>query len=261
MTVMSLEEAAEMVENGSLISLSGNLLFRIPAAFVRELARQGKKDLRVMKTAGGYDVDLLCGLGCAKEVIAGFVSFEVFGLAKNFRKAVEEGRVKYSENTCYSVIAALRAAAYGIPFIPIANISKSYFVKERGFKFVDNPYGEGKVLTVPAIKPDYAILHVQKADEDGNALIYGPWFEDVLMARAAKNIILTTEMIVPTEELRREIDAVWIPKLKVKAVVEVKKGAYPGACPPYYDMDFDMMEKYASLDEEGLKEHIWEVRP
>ena len=261
MTVMSLEEAAEMVENGSLICLSGNLLFRIPAAFVRELARQGKKDLRVMKTAGGYDVDLLCGLGCAKEVIAGFISFEVFGLAKNFRKAVEEGRVKYSENTCYSVIAALRAAAYGIPFIPIANISKSYFVKERGFKFVDNPYGEGKVLTVPAIKPDYAILHVQKADEDGNALIYGPWFEDVLMARAAKNIILTTEMIVPAEELRREIDAVWIPKLKVRAVVEVKKGAYPGACPPYYDMDFDMMEKYASLDDEGLKEHIWEVRP
>ena len=79
------------------------------------------------------------------------------------------------------------------------------------------------MLTVPAIKPDYAILHVQKADEDGNALIYGSWFEDVLMARAAKNIILTTEMIVPAEELRREIDAVWIPKLKVRAVVEVKE--------------------------------------
>ncbi len=261
MVVMSLEEAAELVKDGSLICLSGNLLYRIPAAFVRELARRGKKDLRVMKTAGGYDVDLLCGLGCAKEVIAGFVSFEAFGLAKNFRKAVEEGRVKYSENTCYTVIAALRAAAYGIPFIPIADISKSYFVKERGFKFVENPYGGGKVLTVPAIKPEFAIIHVQKADEDGNALIYGPWFEDVLMARAAEKIIITTEMIVPKEDLRRDIDAVWIPSYKVVAVVEVPRGAYPGACPPYYDPDFEMMEKYANLDEEGLKKHIWEVRP
>uniref|UniRef100_UPI0025B7EAC2 CoA-transferase n=1 Tax=Ferroglobus sp. TaxID=2614230 RepID=UPI0025B7EAC2 len=117
------------------------------------------------------------------------------------------------------------------------------------------------VLTVPAIKPEFAIIHVQKADEDGNALIYGPWFEDVLMARAAEKIIITTEMIVPKEDLRRDIDAVWIPSYKVVAVVEVPKGAYPGACPPYYDPDFEMMEKYANLDEEGLKKHIWEVRP
>lgn len=261
MTLISLSQAVEMIDNGSLLCFSGNLLYRIPAAFVRETARQKKKDLIVMKTAGGYDIDLLCAFNCVKEVRAGFVSFEGFGLAKNFRRAVEEGKVKFAEHTCYTVIASLRAAAYGVPFMPIANISKSYFVEERGFKWVENPYGNGKVLTVPATKPDFAVIHVQKADEDGNALIYGPWFEDVLMCRAAKNIIITAEMIVPKEELKREIDAVWIPSYKVKAVVEVPKGAYPGCCPPYYDIDFDAVKNYLSLDKDGLVKHIEEVKP
>ncbi len=257
----TLKQAVKMIDDGSLLCFSGNLLYRIPAAFARELVRQKKRDLTVMKTAGGYDIDLLCAFDCVKEVRAGFVSFEGFGLAKNFRRAVEEGRVKFAEHTCYTVIASLRAAAYGIPFIPIANISKSYFVEERGFKWVDDPYNNGKVLTVPAIKPDFAIIHVQKADEDGNALIYGPWFEDVLMCRAAKNTIITAEMIVPKEELKREIDAVWIPSYKVRAVIEIPKGAYPGCCPPYYDVDFDAIKEYLSLDKNGLAKHVEEVRP
>ncbi|RLI75291.1 CoA transferase subunit A [Archaeoglobales archaeon] len=261
MTLMSLNQAVEMINNGSLLCFSGNLMYRIPAAFVREIARQKKKDLIVMKTAGGYDIDLLCAFNCVKEVRAGFVSFEGFGLAKNFRRAVEEGKVKFAENTCYTVIASLRAAAYGVPFMPIVNISKSYFVEERGFKWVENPYSDGKVLTVPATKPDFAVIHVQKADKDGNALIYGPWFEDVLMCRAAKNIIITAEMIVPKEELRREIDVVWIPSYKVKAVVEVPKGAYPGCCPPYYDIDFDAVKNYLGLDKDGLVKHIKEIKP
>ena len=257
----SLSDAAAIVDDGSLLCFGGNLLYRLPAAFVRELARQRKKDLTVMKTAGSYDIDLLCAFDCVKEVRAGFVSFEGFGLAKNFRKAVEEGRVKFAEHTCYTVIASLRAAAYGIPFMPIADISKSYFVEERGFKWVENPYNGKKVLTVPAIKPDFAIIHVQKADEEGNALIYGPWFEDVLMCRAAKNIIITAEMIVPKEELKRELDAVWIPSDKVKAVVELPKGAYPGCCYPYYEIDFDAVKEYLSFDEDGLSKHLKEVNP
>jgi glutaconate CoA-transferase subunit A len=259
--VKTIEEAASLVPDGDRLAMGGLLLQRIPSAFARELARQGKKGLKVMKTAANYDFDLLSFAGCLEEVAAGYVSFEAeFGLAPNFRRSVEEGRVRFEENSCYTLISSLRAAAFGVPFMPIANLGESYIVNK--FKTVNNPYGDGEVLTVPAIYPDWAVLHVQKADEEGNAIIYGPVYEDVIMARAAKKIILTTEKIISCEEIMREGDLAVIPGFKVVAVVEAPKGALPGACYPYYDYSSEHIKRYLSIrDLEGLKRYLEEVRP
>lgn len=259
--VRTIEEAASLVSDGERLAMGGLLLQRIPSAFARELARQGKKNLKVMKTAANYDFDLLCLAGCLEEVAAGFVSFEAeFGLAPNFRRSVEEGRVRFEENSCYTVISRLRAAAFGVPFMPIAGLGESYIANK--FKSVSNPYGDGEVLTVPAIYPDWAVLHVQKADEEGNAIIYGPVFEDVIMARAARKIILTTEKIVSSDEISREGDLAVIPGFKVAAVVEVAKGALPGACYPYYDYSPEHVRGYLSIkDLGGLKHYLEEAKP
>lgn len=259
--VKTIEEAASLVSDGERLAMGGLLLQRIPSAFARELARQGKSGLKVMKTAANYDFDLLCLAGCLEEVAAGYVSFEAeFGLAPNFRRAVQEAKVRFEENSCYTVISSLRAAAFGVPFMPIANLGESYLVNK--FKTVNNPYGDGEILTVPAIYPDWAVLHVQKADEEGNAIIYGPVFEDIIMARAAKKIILTTEKIVPREEINQEGDLAVIPGFKVAAVVEVPKGALPGACYPYYDYSSEDVKRYLSIkDREGLKNYLEEYRP
>jgi len=259
--IKTIEEAVSLISDGERLAMGGLLLQRIPSAFARETARQGKKNLKVMKTAANYDFDLLCLAECVDEVAAGFVSFEAeFGMAPNFRRSVEEGRVRFNENSCYTVISSLRAAAFGVPFMPIAALGESYLVNK--FRTVDNPYGDGDVLTVPAVYPDWAVLHVQKSDEEGNAIIYGPVFEDVIMSRAARKIILTTEEIVSKSEIEEEIDLAVIPGFKVEAVAEVSKGAMPGSCYPNYDYSTDHIREYLSIkDWDTLNLYLKEFRP
>jgi len=257
----TLEEAGALVSDGQRLAMGGLLLQRIPAAFARELARQRKKHLKVMKTAANYDFDLLCFAECVDEVAAGFVSFEAeFGFAPNFRRSVESGSVTFEEHSCYTVISALRAAAFGVPFMPVANLGESH-IKDK-FKRVSNPYGREKVLAVPAIEPDWAVLHVQKADEEGNAVIYGSHFEDVIMARAAKKIVLTAEKIVLSQEIKDEAQLAVIPGFKVEAVVEVPNGAAPGSCYPYYDYSPELVRRYLSMiDFEGLCQYLEHNNP
>ncbi len=259
--VRTIEEAAALVSDEDRLAMGGLLLQRIPAAFARELARQAKKNLKVMKTAANYDFDLLCFADCVAEVTAGFVSFEAeFGLAPNFRRSVEGERVRFNENSCYTVISSLRAAAFGVPFMPIANLGESYLIKK--FKKLNNPYGNDEVLTVPAVYPDWAVLHAHKADEDGNAIIYGPVFEDVIMSRAAKRIILTAERIVSSDEIQKEGDLAVIPGFKVAAVVEIANGSLPGSCYPYYEYSPEDVRRYLSIkDRETLNKYLDEFRP
>jgi len=259
--VKTIEEAASLISDGERLAMGGLLLQRTPSAFARELARQGRRGLKVMKTAANYDFDLLCFADCLEEIAAGYVSFEAeFGLAPNFRRSVQEGRVRFNENSCYTVISSLRAAAFGVPFMPVANLGESHIVDK--FKTVKNPYGDGEVLAVPAIYPDWAVLHVQKADEEGNGIIYGPVYEDVIMARAARRIILTTEKIVSRDEIEKEGDLAFIPGFKVAAVVEAPKGALPGACYPYYDYSSEQIKGYLSIkDRKELRSYLEEVRP
>src|SRR5690606_37028692 len=123
------------------------------------------------------------------------------------------GKVTAAEHACYSVIAGLRAAQYGIPFQPIQGFQGSELPETREFVRVANPYGEGEeeVLLIPALKPDFAVIHVHEADELGNGRIIGSQFEDVLMSRAAKRVILTAEKIVSTSVFKAEPEKTQIP--------------------------------------------------
>src|SRR5690606_28472433 len=134
---------------------------------------QKKKALRLVKTAGAQDIDLLCAAGSVKSVDAGFVSYETeFGLAMHYRKAVEAGDVIGNEHACYTVICALRAAASGAPFMPVVGLTGSDLIKTNDyFKVIPDPFGGEPVTVVKAIIPDVAIIHVQVADEAGNAII------------------------------------------------------------------------------------------
>ena len=96
--LMGLAEAAALIADGQSVAMSGSLLHRGPFALARELARQGRRNLEFVKASPAYDVDLLCAAGCLSVVQAGVVTFEAeFGLAPNFRRAVESGTVEYKE--------------------------------------------------------------------------------------------------------------------------------------------------------------------
>lgn len=257
----SLASAVAAIPDGSAVALGGNTVHRSPSGAVHELIRQRKRDLTLIKTAGGYDVDILCGAGCVSRLLVAYVGFEnLQGLAPRFRAAIEGGDVEMQEQTCTSVITGLRAAAQGIPFMPIAGMSGSDIVPGK-FLSVPNPYDGGEVVTVPAIVPDWAIIHVQEADEDGNARIRGTHFEDVLMAKAARHVLLTAERIVESEELAEMPELTAIPGFQVDAVCEVRNGAWPASCAGYYGVDEGYLAKYygAATSPQGFSEFLGEL--
>lgn len=265
MKLVALGEAVRWVENGQMVALGGNSLTRTPAAFVRELARQGRRELCLVKTAGGYDIDLLCAAGAASEVRSGYIGFEnMFGLARAYRRGVESGNVRAVEHACYTVIAGLRAAAYGLPSQPVAGLNGSDVPGLSGFREAEDPYTGERVYMIPQIRPDWAVLHVQYADAEGNARIDGGVFEDVLMSRAARRVILTAERIVESEFFRERPERTNIPAFMVAAVVHAPGGAAPGSCFPFYNTDEKGVGAYieASVERETLQAYLagWEER-
>jgi glutaconate CoA-transferase subunit A len=234
----SLAEVVATIPDGSRLALGGNTLHRAPSAAVHELVRQQKRGLELVKTAGAYDVDLLCGVGAAAIVSAGFVGYEtVFGLAPMYRRAVEAGAAEAREHACYTIIAGLRAASQGVPFMPVNGLQGSDLTGLRGFASLRDPYSEQDVVVVPAIVPDVALIHVQEADAEGNARIWGSTFEDTLMARAARRVILTAERIVDRAVLAGDPARTSIPGFLVDAVVEAPRGAWPTSCAGLYQYD------------------------
>lgn len=243
--LMTLQDAAARVTDGMTIAVGGNLLHRGPFALVREIARQGTRGLEIIKTAGGYDVDLLASAGCLRAASLGFVGFEnEFGLAPGYRRAVESGAVEAREHACYTVIQGLRAAAYGLPFMPAAGFTGSDLPAARGFRSVTDPYSGATVLAIPPLRPDVALIHVPEADGEGNGRMYGSQFEDALMARAAGTVILTAERIVDRAELEQRPELTVIPGFLVSAVVHTPGGAWPGSCHPLYDYDAEAVTAY-----------------
>jgi glutaconate CoA-transferase subunit A len=138
----------------------------------------------------------------------------------------------------------MRAASHGVPFEPIVGLTGSDIPAAAGFKTVRDPYTGTEVYAIPAIRPDWAILHVQEADALGNARIYGSPYWDLVMSRAAARVILTTERIVSTEELARMPELTRIPHFLVATVVHAPEGARPTSCHPYYGIDEEGVRAY-----------------
>src|SRR2546426_11605076 len=254
----TLAEAIATIVDCSIVALGGNTIHRAPCAAAHELIRQGKRGLELVKTAGAYDVDVLVGTGVADRISAGFIGFEnVFGLAPQYRRAAEEGRIQVKEHACYTVITALRAAVQGVPFLPIAGMLNSDLMQARNFKTVVDPYSGQELAAVQAIRPDVAILHVQEADELGNGRIYGSVYEDDLMARAARRVILTCERLISAEETARIPELTAIPGLLVSHVVVVPRGAHPCSCGDLYDYDHEYLAQYIEACSSPERYQAW----
>ena len=241
----SLADVVSSIPDGASIALGGNTLHRAPCAVVHEIVRQGKRGLNLVKTAGSYDVDVLAGAGCLSSADVAFVGFEnVFGLAPRYRRAVESGALRLREHACYTVISGLRASAQGIPFMPVAGMFGSDVLAASDFRTIADPYTGQTVVAVPALRPDVAVVHVQLADDEGNARILGTRFEDALIAQAARRVIVTAEQIVAGHDLAAQPELTAIPGYLVEAVVEAPRGAWPLSCAGLYDYDHAFLAAY-----------------
>ena len=247
--LVSIKEAVSLIQDGEALGVGGNVLHRSPMALIREIIRQNKKDLKVIKTAGAMDVDMLCYGQCVHSVDAGFISYESeYSLANHYRKAVQEGRVRGNEHACYTVISALRAGSYGIGFMPVKGLIISDLIQVNDyFKKIKDPFSGEEVTVVRALRPDTVIIHVHEADERGNARIYGPKFDDVLLAKAAKKVIISAEKLVTSQHFIETQQKVDIPEILVTAVVHAKEGARPCSCLPYYDIAREDLKYFKTL--------------
>ena len=248
--LINIRDSVANLPDGIILGLGGNTLNRAPMSYVREIARQEKKNLRLIKTAGGLDVDLLCLAECVREVDAGFIGFETkYGLANNYRRAVQSGKVKANEHACYTVMSALRAAIAGLSFMPIKGLINSDLIEANDyFKQVQCPFTGETYTAVKAIRPDVTVIHVQEADSKGNASIAGPHYDDITLAKASKKVIVVTEQLRPDTYFKNKAEQVNISHLLVDEVIHVTQGAAPCACYGKYDVSDSNMKKYLAIE-------------
>ncbi len=244
--VVSLEEAASYVNDGASVGLGGSTLSRTPMAMIWQLMRARKKNLSCSRSIISTDGDLLLGSGVSNHIISSwFAQGILWGLSKVMRHHVEKGLARYDEWSHMAVGMRFRAGGMGVPFLPMRSMLGSDVLRIRPeAKEMECPFTGEKLLLVPALNPDVALIHVQRCDAYGNAQIDGLQFMDIDLALAANRVILTTERIVSNDQIRRAPDHTKIPFFCVDAVVEVPFGCMPHECYGVYEPVMNHLDAY-----------------
>jgi glutaconate CoA-transferase subunit A len=248
----SVEDAAARVRDGDIVAAGGCLFSRTPLALVREILRQRRQGLTLVRNLMCTEGEFMMVAGAVTRVMTAWMSIGLpWGVSKILREYVEGGKVAFEEWSHLALGLRLRAGAMGVPFLPALTMLGSDLVGVGGLKTVVDPYSGELVAAVPALFPDVALIHVHRADRFGNAQIDGYPHMDADMARAASTVLMTAEDIVPEEETRRYPDRTVIPGFLVDALVHVPFGAFPHECYGLYEADFDHFEAYTAAINEG----------
>lgn len=240
--LIPLGEAAGLVENGQTVALQSMATFTAPMALVRELIRQGRRDLTLVCLVGGIPVDWLAAAGALRRFVGAGVTMERFGLCNQFRRRAERGEIEVEELSETTLLARLHAAARGLPFEVARGLVGTDLIdlQPESLRLVEDPFGSGaRVVACRPLAPDVALVHAHSADEEGNVALEPTalWPDFRLFPKAARRTIVTVEEVVDSEELRRRPDRTLLPGFAVDAVVEVPRGAHPTSCFPFYTYD------------------------
>lgn len=256
---MSEQEAiSTFVYDGCYIGTELYGTVRCPMSVSRELVRQGKKDLRVCGQ-GVLELDLWMAAGLVKKLDITYIGLEVYGTSNALRRAVESGQI----DTCVewsngSIAWRMKAAAMGIPFLPTRSMLGTDMVKYSAAKVVEDPFTKLKVCLLPALILDVGIIHVHRADRFGNCQIEGITGFSAELARASKRLIISTEEIVDTDEIRKYPDRTIIPYFLVDAVVHAPFGSHPGEMAYVYGRDEPVIKEWveSSKTPEGTQSYL-----
>jgi len=245
--LISLSEAiAQLVHDGDTVYAAG-FTHLIPFAAGHEIIRQGRKDLTLARATPDLIYDQMVAAGCARKVIFSYMGNPGVGSLRFVRSELEAGRLEWEEYSHFGMISRLQAGATGLPFMPM-NRTAAIDLEQANplYRTVTDPFSGDEVVVVPALKPDVAIVHVQRCDAAGNAQIWGIIGEQKEAAFAAERVILTAEEIVPEAVIRSDPNRTLIPGFIVDAVCHVPYCAHPSYTQGYYDRDNDF---YLDWDE------------
>lgn len=259
--LISLAEAGKIVAGYKTVSMSGSHSAGAPIALIREAIRAGANELTLIPPVTvSIACDLLLAAGCVRTLYVCYIGFESLGLAPAFRKAAETRAINIIEADEPFIVLGTRAAAGNWPFVAIQpEVHEGTDIPRLNplMRSVKDPYTGKEVMTIPPLKSDIFIVHVQQADEYGNSQCWGGTAQERDRAKAASKVIVTTDELVSIEKTRQNPEGVTIPGYLVDAVVYAPFGAHPAASSGCYGSDDGHLKLYRDLVSSGReKEYL-----
>jgi glutaconate CoA-transferase subunit A len=256
--VCTLSEAiGEYVHDGDTVFCAG-FTHLIPFAAGHEIIRQGKRDLTLARATPDLIYDQMVAAGCAKKLIFSYIGNPGVGSLRIVREELEAGGLEWEHYSHFGMLSRLQAGAAGLPFMPMNQTAATDLEHNNpNIRRVQDPYSGRDVITVPALNPDVGIIHVQRADKNGNAQVWGILGEQKEAAFASLNVIITAEEIVDEEVIRSDPNRTLIPGLIVKAVCLVPHCAHPSYTQGYYDRDNMFYLNWDKISEDRASVKAW----
>lgn len=256
--ICSLAEAiSSYVHDGDTVFCAG-FTHLIPFAAGHEIIRQGKRNLTLARATPDLIYDQMVAAGCAKKLIFSYIGNPGVGSLRIVREELEAGRLEWEEYSHFGMISRLQAGAAGLPFMPMNQTAAPDLERSNpNIRRVKDPYTGQDVVTVPALNPDVGIIHVQRADEHGNAQVWGILGEQKEAAFASRDVIITAEEIVSEDVIRSDPNRTLIPGLIVKAVCQVPHCAHPSYTQGYYDRDNVFYLNWDKISEDRATVNAW----
>ena len=271
---ISLEEASEIIRDGSTLTFSGFTIWRRPMALVYELIRRRRKGLHLIEVNGGSHTEFLVGAGCVDIWESCWVGHELHGkYGANLSRKVANKEIIVEDYSHAEMMFRFAAAASGAPYavtqtalgtdihnpeydmLGRAGLRDGKRIAKHKYQFVEDPfYAGGSYVLVPAVKVDVAVICAQQVGEEGTVRISGQYYSDPEAARAADLTIVVAEEIVPEEYLRRQSDRNTIASFEVDHIVECPLAAHPTGMFGRYDVDGPFLKDFynRSRTQEGF---------
>jgi glutaconate CoA-transferase subunit A len=249
--VVTLSEAVErFVPDGSVVMAEG-FTHLIPFAAGHEIIRQRKKDLTLCRLTPDLIYDQMIAAGVARKLVFSWAGNPGVGSLHGLRRAVEKGiprSIELEEYSHFGTVSRLMAGASGLPFMPLRNYHGTDLPRVNSrIKPVTCPFTGEELYAVPALKPDVAIIHAQRADDQGNTQIWGLMGVQKEAAFAAAHVVVVVEELVDEKTIRSDPNRTLIPGLIVNAVVHEPWGAHPSYVQGYYDRDNDFYVEWDGI--------------
>jgi glutaconate CoA-transferase subunit A len=244
--LMPLAEAVRaFVPDGSSVVMGTCLEAFIPFAAGHEVIRQGRRDLSLIGPISDILFDQLIGAGCAREARAAWVGNVITGTGYNFRRAVEAGRLRVEDHSNFTLALALLAGSMGVPYLPTRTALGSDLYRTNGsLRRTECPFTGEPLTAVAALRPDVAIVHVQRCDAEGHAQMWGNLGVTREAMLASRHIIVTAEEIVEHSVTASDPNRTLAPGFRVSAVCHAPWGAYPSGVPGFYNRDHAAFLEY-----------------
>ena len=260
--ILSLTDAVrEYVHDGATMALEG-FTHLIPFAAGHEIIRQGRRDLTVMRMTPDLIYDQMIGAGCVSKLQFSWGGNPGVVSLHRLRDAVENDwprPLAIVEHAHAGMAAAYTAGASHMPFGLLRGYIGSDLPKYNPqIKFIDCPFTGEKLAAIPAIRPDVTIIHAQKADKQGNVLLWGVVGVQKEAVMAAKCAIVTVEEIV--DKLDAPPNALVLPSWVVTAICEVPGGAFPSYAQGYYPRNNAFYKKWDDIARERDTFQAWVVK-